>query len=287
LLEENNKMAKRLKLQHEIVSAESILIDPMEVIREPLLQDLIFQHLSGSDVKNLFLLSKTWNQAASESSKAMSKITLSIYEGMRMLPGFKKPKLVEISCQDVTLLLNSNRRYKNANIYLQDKKNLKRKKELLLKRFVSLVDLQYEGTQWFGLPILKSLNSRLHTLEITGCNKEEFEYILTSFPVLKNLSVSNIPKDVSELNNETITEFSFIMGLPDNTIKSMKNLKFVKCFFGDTKNMETILNEGKSLERVKFNLWIGDSISSWKIYETMMASDPSISRDIVIEVGDY
>jgi hypothetical protein len=271
--------AKRLKLQHDAEWANRVEIDPMEVIREPHLQDLIFQHLSGSDVKNIFILSKTWNQAASESSKAMSKITLKIVDYKKRIPS-----------KDVTLLLKSNRKYQNADIHLDCKTDINRK-ELLVKKFVSVINLEYAGYLRFDMDMLMLLNSRLQSLKINNyyCDKKELGYILTAFPVLQKLGVSHLYQSVGNINNQSITEFSFGNYLPPNIIKSMKNLKVVTCNKGNPTIMRIMLNEGKSLERVNINYWhrvifLADIENNpWKIYETMKASDPSISKDILIE----
>jgi hypothetical protein len=316
--------AKRLKLQHEAEHAKEIVIDPIEVIREPLLQDLIFQHLSGSDVKNLFTVSKTWNQAASESSKAMSKIELHVSEsGDRLATG-------SFPLKDIKILLNSNRRYQHARFWLRRETNINRKL-LLLERFSpSLVGLEYfcdtetanstANSEWnfpklewlymstfsehqsigvlqgatvlmqlvlgcSSMPRLMSVSSSLTSLRIFECSKEELEYILASFPNLKDFFVGVLSFiEISKLENQSITEFTFGVGkLPNNTISSMKNLEFCHCFTCDEPNLRKILTEGKRLKKVKVEGWnTHENLSPIEVYETLMASDRSIPRNIEI-----
>jgi hypothetical protein len=317
--------ADSLKLQHEAERADEIVIDPIEVIREPWLQDLIFQHLTGSDVKNLFTVSKTWNQAASESSKALSKIKLNIIE---------YESYSGIARESIRMLLNSNRRYQNAAFCFVRKTNFDRK-ILLLERFSpSLVDLNFSvgpRTAKFefnselhfpklekldietsskqtigvlqGATVLKELrfpdssmlelmavSSSLTTLEISReCSKEGFEYILTAFPSLKKFRVKEFSPsflEIAKLNNQSITEFSYdYKPLPNNVISSMKNLEFMNCWCCEEPNLRKILTEGKRLKRVKINNWFEDTAPT-EIYETLMASDPMILQNIVIVISD-
>jgi hypothetical protein len=320
--------AKRLKLQHEADRANEIVIDPIEVIREPLLQDLIFQHLSGSEVKNLFTVSKTWNQAASESSKAMSKIMLEVIEC--------EIYSLAITRKDIGMLLNSNRRYQNVFFWFLYKTNFDRK-ILLLERFSqSLVDLEYSGgprtanstfsselqfpkleklavesdseqqiikvlqgatalkelqlEYYSSIPCLMSVSSSLTTLAISGCSKEEFEFILTAFPNLRDFQVGRFSFfEISKFKNQSIKEFSFGFGysykpLPINIISSMKNLEITVCRSCNESNLRKILTEGKRLKKVKINYWTRKNLTPNKVYETLMASDRSIPRNIEITI---
>jgi hypothetical protein len=323
--------AKRLKLQHEAERPNEIVIDPIEVIQEPLLQDLIFQHLKGSDVKNLFTVSKTWNQSASESSKAMSKIKLKVDEGQL------RPK--SIPFKDIGMLLKSNRRYQYASFCFEDKTNIDRKL-LLLERFSpSLVDLEYfrysetanstfsselhfpkleklyivtdseqqtiailQGATVLkeldlgqsSMVMLKSVSSSLTTLKVRVCSKEQFEYILESFPNLRKFHVREFSFiEISKSNNQTITEFSFGIRcyskpLPNNIVSSMKNLEIIKCIVCNEPHLRMILTEGKLLKRVNINSWMKNrqNLSPNEVYETLMASDPTIPRNIVITIGN-
>jgi hypothetical protein len=327
--------AKRLKLQHEAELANEIVIDPIEVIREPLLQDLIFQHLSGSEVKNLFTVSKTWNQAASESSTAMSKIKLKVVEY----------KLETISRNDSEILLKSNRRYQHAKFwFVRDKTNINR--EILRRRISeviqlveifspSLVDLEYTDDISYrtarstfsselhfpkleklvihtsvqqtiavlqGATVLKDLHSfhasisglmfvssSLTTLNMHMffyMSQGDFEYIITALPNLRKLQVGGFDfveffKD-SKLYNQNITEFIINIAkyLPNNVISSMKNLEIFNCCDIDESNLRKILTEGKRLKRVEIALWERQDLSPNEIYETLLASDRTISRNI-------
>jgi hypothetical protein len=322
--------AKRLKLQHEAERASEIVIDPIEVIREPLLQDLIFQHLSASDVKNLFTVSQTWNQAASESRKAMSKIKLDLNEN--------RAECRSIPLKDIRILLNSNRRYQNARFWFIRETNINRK-ILLLERFsLSLVDLQYfcdtktakyatselhfpklekllfflatNSEQQFirvlqgatvlkevylnycsSMPVLMSVSSSLSSLKITMCYKEMFGYILTSFPNLRKFSVYGfLFSGISKFNNQSITELTLpgrYLPLPNNVISSMKNLEFVNYRACIESDLRKILTEGKRLKRVNIKKWNQrENLTPIEIYETLMASDRTIPRNIEIVVTD-
>jgi hypothetical protein len=74
----STRRAKRLKLQPQAKSsnqAESLdktATDPLEKL-VPDVHDLIFQYLSASDVKNCFLVSKSWKQSLHNSRKTMLK----------------------------------------------------------------------------------------------------------------------------------------------------------------------------------------------------------------------
>jgi hypothetical protein len=323
--------SKCLKLQHEADYANKFVMDPIEVIREPLLQDLIFQHLSASEVKNLFTVSKTWNQAASESRKAMSKIKLKVKDcknrygtGTGSIP-FKNMKI----------LLNSNRQYQNASFFFAFKTNFNRKIQLVERFSPSLVGLEYfcdtetanstfssglnfpkleklatytvSEQQTIGvlqgaivlkefdlrrsssIPILMSVSSSLTTLNVGKCSKEDFEYILTSFPNLREFHVKQLSIDeISKFNNQNIIDFSAgVTRLPNNIISSMKNLEIFNIWSCDESNLPMILTEGKHLKKINISYWspFNNSLTPTEIYENLMASDPTIPRDIEIVFG--
>jgi hypothetical protein len=314
---------KRLKLQYEAEHADRIVFDPIKVIREPWLQDLIFQHLSASDVKNLFTVSKTWNQAASESSKAMSKIELHVSESKGQCRTGSFP------LKDIGMLLKSNRRYQNVVFYSAYRTNFDQK-ILILERFSkSLVDLLYvcgtdteNSTFTSGLHFpklaklvistgseqtikvlqgatalkeivlprssmsnLMSVGSSLTILEVRVCSKEELEYILTTFPNLREFRLEEDVDflEISKFNNQSITEFSFggYKPLPNNFISSMKNLELLYCRISDESRLRKILAEGKRLKRVKICYWDQrENLKPTEVYETVMASDPTIPGNI-------
>lgn len=70
----SQQQAKRQKIEENAEHGQSW------ILKEPLIQDLIFQHLSAKDVKNLFLVSTFWNEAAALSGVAMSKLVLVVQE---------------------------------------------------------------------------------------------------------------------------------------------------------------------------------------------------------------
>jgi hypothetical protein len=138
---------------------------------------------------------------------------------------------------------------------------------------------------------LMSVSSSLKTLTISECSKEECEYILTSFPNLNKFRVGQFSFiEISKFNNQSITEFSFGFGevLPNNVISAMKNLEFIDCWICTEPKLRKILTEGKSLKRVKINKWFEDRDNPTPndIYETLMASDPTILRSVVVVVTD-
>jgi hypothetical protein len=55
-------------------------MDPFQSsLKEHLLQELMFQHLTGNEVKQLFEVSTLWNEIASESKKCGEKLKMTIY----------------------------------------------------------------------------------------------------------------------------------------------------------------------------------------------------------------
>jgi hypothetical protein len=140
-----------------------------------------------------------------------------------------------------------------------------------------------------SIPILMSVSSSLTTLDVGGCSKEMFGYILTAFPNLRKFHVEWFDfKEIAKLQNQSITDFSFgVIRLPNNIISSMKNLEFFNCWSCNENNLRMILTEGKRLKRVKINYWNrSENLTPTQIYESLMASDPTIPRDIEITNRD-
>lgn len=225
---------KRQKLNDDVVApvdnasvpSQHQVVDPIKIVLdEPDLHDLIFQYLSGSDVKNLFTVSKSWNEAVSTSKTAMSKIKL-VVNGIKLL-------------SDTTLLLNSNRRYQNASFDFYSGIDIERKM-LLLKRFsLSLVELSL------------SVDSRTSAKPPSELN----------FPKLKKLTVSTNLMDVAtgflEATTKQLEELQLIyepmfakdclpVSAPPSS--SFKILKLHKC---NKKSFEYIIRELRSLKTLE------------------------------------
>jgi hypothetical protein len=139
--------AKQQKLQE---AADELSLDPMENIL-PELHDLIFQHLTGSEMIKCSTLSTTWNKSFSTSRQAMSRIKVCLLTSERW----------ETS--------NIERRYKNARVVLQDEPEscvvsfLKDKRITLhLENLELLGDwkLNLHFSQYVAFPPLKSLKMK-------------------------------------------------------------------------------------------------------------------------------
>jgi len=79
------------------------LVDPFLIVNEEL-HDLICQHFTGKEVKDLSTVSKQWKHSIGVSPAAMKKITF-VYDS-------KKSR----SKEEVTAILTSERRYSNVNL---------------------------------------------------------------------------------------------------------------------------------------------------------------------------
>jgi hypothetical protein len=97
----------------------------------------VLQHLTGKEVLDLFTVSSNWYQAISESPAAFKKVQLCFFESSAKDP----------TSQEVTALLESDRKYQNVNAdfrYI----SIADQKLLLLQRFSqSLVNLEIFKTK--------------------------------------------------------------------------------------------------------------------------------------------
>jgi hypothetical protein len=99
----STRASKRMKLQmEEEEKYHESTNDPLIRICSDV-HELILQHFSGRDVKELSLVSKNWNETIGSSSKCMSKIQLKI-----------KGNVSEVK----STLLKSQRKY--SNILIKD-----------------------------------------------------------------------------------------------------------------------------------------------------------------------
>jgi hypothetical protein len=139
---------------HRIMEKHSQL-DPFEALCDA--NELIFQHLSGKDVLNFFLVSTEWNRRTSACRDAMKKVKLVFRDIFAKSP----------SPKEVTALLQSQRHYQNFDGNFRLCSNIARK-FLLLERFSqSLVNLKISTrpshqmlTENLSFPKLKTVDVR-------------------------------------------------------------------------------------------------------------------------------
>jgi hypothetical protein len=151
----------------------------MKNITDQATQDLIFQHLSGADVLQLFTLSKSWSKAASSSIPAMSKLTLTVDEKEMEQPF------------DVFPLLNTTRSYQKLFLRVINNDDYKTKFKFLLKVAPSLQELSFENTRGslfanltrdskHGVKLLYPELTSLRVLKLRVANFEDVRMLLVS-----------------------------------------------------------------------------------------------------------
>lgn len=263
---------RELQLLEDGGSVEGLLIDPFEYITEPDIHNLIFQHLSPSDVKNLFLVSHARNKAASTSKQAMLKLDL-VTETKR--------KIIK---QKFASILKSRRHYQRAIIKFDCFGQLKQKAGLIEKFAHSLEELELRTTKrHLPVPsdlcfpqlrkmkmfiqeisfvdfhrILSSTTDRLKQLEL-NCAQDLFNYPMPSFGAkLTSLSLLFVcqPFELQQPLKDILLEMSptlKFMRINDCTLntleflfKEMKVLSVLQTDMGvkfENNNLKAIRNQ--------------------------------------------
>lgn len=154
----------------------------MKMISEPYLYDLIFQHLSGQDVKNVFELSEAWSQAANTSKVAMSTIELNIDDS----------KLSLMLPTDVGLLQDTDRRYQSVRFSIKYKYNLAEKVRIIENISRSLRELHFDAADWLDVKFSPDLSfPNLKRMNVRNGNVPAVKQVLSaSLKYLENLSIN-------------------------------------------------------------------------------------------------
>lgn len=137
----------------------SMLMDPFDHLFD--VHQLIYQHLSGSDVKTASLVSKKWNENIGNSQDCMSKIRLSFICVSSTNP----------SPAEVTAILKSQRRYSSINFKNYCRTNINRRSQVLSSFADSVVALNVDIDTKIGI---KSTSfPKLTSLELVGVNSSD------------------------------------------------------------------------------------------------------------------
>jgi hypothetical protein len=248
------KMSNRVELQPEAKYEPDTGLDPLEKL-VPDVYDLIFQHLTGSDVKNCFAVSTLWNQALSTSSKTVSKLKLVLIN----------ENTKSLSPEDARILCQSKRQYKHAEIMVSSNREMSRKMSILKEISESLENLEVRGNWHFNLIFPTDVKlPKLKTLKLSSLKTEEIQSILRWIPACllqlkinkrqnKSLFSSPIPPITAKLTSLDIEGLNLDSRQSEQHLKDFlgpmsSSLKSLSIPSYNHSNLEFIIEEMKSLE---------------------------------------
>lgn len=249
------KPAKKLKIDGDLST------NPFSKLHEDI-HPLVLQHFTGKEVLNLFTVSPKCYQLVSESSAALKKIELRFYE---FSAGDPSPK-------EVTILLNSNRKYQNVQANFFFLSNAIRKL-LLLERFSqSLVSLDISVKEELvsKLPLNLSF-PKLKSLDVAASSQINLK-LLQASPRLEELSIATKIMDEEVvaclMEMETLKILTLHGDRDDLFAKhSMENAKFKLRALAIEKEKDVFRRTHQS--RINFDLFVqqsADTIKSLKLH---------------------
>jgi hypothetical protein len=242
----------------EIADEAQEQMDPLQnALKEHLLQELMFQHFTGNEAKQLFEVSTLWNEIASESKKCGEKLKLTINTDD------KAEKLTEIEA--------SGRKY--ATVKLKSKKHQEPVEihPLLIDIIAGIgwnlkkLDISYN----IKIEAFVLLLSSLHNLETLSLRKVELiteanGSISLQLPKLKELKLMNLQSHILGLfrNVTALESFKFIsyegenidMKLLEDFITRQDKLKTLSVFIHSEENQQKLFADKNRLKEMKFQL---------------------------------
>jgi hypothetical protein len=195
-------------------------VDPLEIIPFDC-HDLLLQHFRGKEVLQLLTVAKKWNLVIGSSSKTMSKIKL-------------KPSRL-ITDADLSILLESDRKYQTVQLQFECPSRLQREALLIPKFSSSLIELkasiykqQQVSIQNLSFPKLKKLK-----MEFTDV-PEIFTEVLKGASCLEEVFFyqESINREFIEalMRNETIKDLKIVVA---PRLNGQRILVYDDVFFDD------------------------------------------------------
>jgi hypothetical protein len=246
--------AKKRKIDDEIRRRS----DPLQsAMKEHLLQELMFQHFTGNEVKQLFEVSTLWNQIASKSAKCGAKLKLIIYN--------------DDNTEKLTMIKASGRKY--AALELQSSED-----QVLVEARPLLLDI-IKGIAWslkklklscvIEIKVLDQLLSSFRNLESLTLRKVELICEANSpapfqLPKLKKLKALDFQTRFLRLfrDNTSLELFQFISSDGDNIdmtqlgdfLLRQENLKKLLLITFLEGNQQKLFADKNQLKKMKFQL---------------------------------
>jgi hypothetical protein len=252
-------METRAKKQKIVDEAEQQMDPLRSVLKEHLLQELMFQHFIGNEVKQLFEVSPLWNEIASKSKKCGEQLQL---------------KIRSDDDADKLTVINANGR-KYAMLKLEADKEYRE----FVESFPLVLDI-VTGIGWslkelkvlcpMRLDVFAHMLSSLRNLETLSFESiriTEEKLAPLQLPKLKHLTGDNLQPQVLEVFRDvtTLKVFDFVFDgknvdirlLEDFILRQEKLIKF-RILFCSQESQHSFFKNQNRLKEVKFQL---DSIT--------------------------
>jgi hypothetical protein len=240
----------------EIADEAQQRFDPLQnALKEYLLQELMFQHFTGNEVKQIFEVSTLWNEIASESKKCGEKLKLTIRTND------KAEKLTEIKASGrkyATVQLQSNEGNQGFNETLPLLLDIVKSIGWNLKEFRVTCPIKIEILAQMLTPL-----SNLETLSLRGTVSTSGAEVtaLLQIPKLKKLNCTSLKCQILKLfgNVKTLETFQSIdenvdMELLEDFILRQDKLKNLLIYISSEENLQKLFADKKRLKEMKFQL---------------------------------
>lgn len=267
----SKKQAKRQKLGQ--------IEEPNQswILKEPLIQDLIFQHLRGQDVKNLFLVSTSWNHAAATSRVAMSKVSLTLVETR---DNVLKRKIAD-------KLISSIRRYNNAVISVRYGPSIPRVCAVLKSHQTSLDEIRLYPQEDCNLELPPCAElQKVRKVVIYLLKPEPFASFITGLENLTELEIGcNAIVNLTPLPalSNRLTSFSF-----ESYWGSYLNLHVAGNFLlSISSTLETLNIKNCSQDLFEFILDQLPKLTTFKVDEFAFVPRPGLIKNQTIREFDF
>jgi hypothetical protein len=250
-------METRSKKQ-KIANEAQQRMDPLRsAMKEHLLQELMFQHFTGNEAKQLFEVSTLWNEIASKSVKCGANLKLIIHN--------------DDDSEKLTSIKAGGRKYAALKLEPSEDQELVAIRPLLLDNItaigLNLKELELScKTKFDDLALMLSSLHNLETLilwRVELINEANGSTPL-HLPKLKELMMMNLQSHILELFRDVsaLETFKFIsteeriidMKLLEDFILRQDNLKTLSVFVYSEENEQKLFADKNRLKEMKFQL---------------------------------